>query len=152
MIEKYTKNVYETESLGLRLAQSIPNNTYPLIALEGPLGSGKTHFVKGIAKGLKIEDIVNSPTYNIMKIYKSKGSDNILYHFDFYRLNQIGYDVDLEEYIYSKAVKVIEWANNLKEIIPKKKINIKFEILKDNKRKISISSNLEYFKGIKELL
>ena len=51
MIEKYTHNVYETESLGLRLAQSIPNNTYPLIALEGPLGSGKTHFVKGLQKG-----------------------------------------------------------------------------------------------------
>ena len=83
-----------------------------------------------------------------MKIYKSKESNNILYHFDFYRLNQIGYDVDLEEYIYGKAVKVIEWADNLKEIIPKKKINIRFEILKDNKRKISISCFKKRFKNL----
>ena len=111
-----------------------------VVALIGDLGTGKTVFTKGIAKGLGIKDYdhVNSPSFVIVKLYKSKKIP--LYHFDLYRLTSSDdlETVEYEEYFYSKGVSVIEWADRAKDVLPQKYINVKFKHLGKNKREITI--------------
>nr|WP_069997272.1 tRNA (adenosine(37)-N6)-threonylcarbamoyltransferase complex ATPase subunit type 1 TsaE [Cellulosilyticum sp. I15G10I2] len=86
--------------------------------LIGDLGVGKTVFSKGFAKGLGIEEHITSPTFTIIQEYEGNMP---LYHFDMYRiedideLEMIGY----EDYFFGQGVCLVEWANNVKEVIPK---------------------------------
>src|SRR5690554_5216456 len=100
-----------------------------LITLHGDLGAGKTMLSKGIAKGLDITDIVNSPTFTIMKIYQGKYT---LYHMDVYRLNDASDDFDLEEYFEREGVCIIEWAENISEILPAEFLDVKITKLTDS--------------------
>ena len=106
------------------------------IALNGNLGAGKTVFTKGIASGLGVKKVeyVNSPSFVLLK--EHKGSKN-LYHFDLYRLNdldEIEY-IGIEEYLDGDGVVVIEWAEKMKELLPREYLKINITILKNNKRK-----------------
>jgi tRNA threonylcarbamoyladenosine biosynthesis protein TsaE len=83
--------------------------------MEGDLGAGKTTMTKGIALGLGIKDIVNSPTFTIMKTYKGRLD---LYHLDVYRINDPYSDFELEEYFESNGLCVIEWASQIEPILP----------------------------------
>lgn len=91
-----------------------------IYCLCGDLGVGKTVFTQGFAKGLGIEEPVNSPTFTIVQEYE--GSKMPFYHFDVYRIadieemDEIGY----EDYFYGEGVCLIEWAELIKEILPKK--------------------------------
>lgn len=128
--------------LGERLASTLPNGT--TIALTGDLGAGKTTLVRGIAQGLMIEDIVQSPTFNIMKIY-FKGKKPLI-HIDAYRLENISTDIGLEEYIgYETGLTVIEWPQYIKNLIPENALEI--EILNQGNDTRSFS-----FKGSESLL
>lgn len=128
--------------LGERLASTLPNGT--TIALTGDLGAGKTTLVRGIAQGLMIEDIVQSPTFNIMKIY-FKGKKPLI-HIDAYRLENISTDIGLEEYIgYETGLTVIEWPQYIKNLIPENALEI--EILNQGNDTRSFS-----FKGLESLL
>ncbi len=141
----YTTEVEETIELGERIGSIL----FPgaVITLNGDLGAGKTTFTKGIAKGLNITRVVNSPTFTIMKIYEG---DLILYHMDVYRLNGIGFDYDLEEYIYGEGVCVIEWSENIKDSIDE---YLRIDItLKDGRRMFEISSNSTKYQKIMESL
>ncbi len=110
MKEIITNKVEETIALGEKIGlQMFPG---AVITLNGDLGAGKTTFTKGIAKALGVTRVVNSPTFTIMKVYEAKLP---LYHMDVYRLEGIGYDYDLEEYIYGDGVCVIEWSENIKD-------------------------------------
>lgn len=117
MIKKIiTKTDLETIALGEKFGKLIKDLNL-VVLLEGDLASGKTTFTKGIAKGLGINAIIKSPTFNILKIYEENGYK--LNHLDLYRLESIGLDFDLEEYIDSKdSTTVIEWPNQVKELIP----------------------------------
>ncbi len=98
-----------------------------VIALLGDLGVGKTVFVKGFAKGLGIEESVNSPTFTIVQIYEEGRMP--LYHFDVYRIgdpeemDEIGY----EDYFYGQGVSLVEWANLIEELMPKETMWITIE-------------------------
>ena len=128
--------------LGERLASTLPNGT--TIALTGDLGAGKTTLVRGIAQGLMIEDIVQSPTFNIMKIY-FKGKKPLI-HIDAYRLENISTDIGLEEYIgYETGITVIEWPQYIENLIPENALEI--EILNQGNETRSFS-----FKGSASLL
>ncbi|MGN1234990.1 MAG: tRNA (adenosine(37)-N6)-threonylcarbamoyltransferase complex ATPase subunit type 1 TsaE [Christensenellaceae bacterium] len=86
-----------------------------VVLLEGDLGAGKTVFAKGVAKALGIEDEVTSPTYAYMNDYEGK-----LYHYDCYRINADRAEaLGLADYFYGDGVCLIEWAENIKEILPK---------------------------------
>ncbi len=130
--EKKTKNPEETFSLGKELGQNCQGGETFL--LLGSLGAGKTCLTQGIAKGLGVRVKVNSPTFNIMKIYKIK--IGILCHIDAYRLNS-GQDLEmigLSDYLGKKdTVVVIEWAEKVKSIWPKNKIKIKLKTIKDGR-------------------
>ena len=124
-----------------------------IICLNGDLGSGKTHFTKGIAKGLGISDNITSPTFTIVNEYEGRIK---LYHFDVYRVNdpdeisEMGFD----EYIFGEGVSVIEWSNYIKEIIPEECMNI--NIIKmpkedDTFRKIIIEYKGDRYNYLKEI-
>ena len=105
----YTKNAEETIKLGRTIGNLLFSSA--IITLNGDLGAGKTTFTKGIAQALGVERVVNSPTFTIMKVYEGRLT---LYHMDVYRLEGIGYDYDLEEYLYGDGVSVVEWSDNIK--------------------------------------
>lgn len=137
-IEFITSSESETKQFGLKLAKSLPNGS--VVALLGDLGAGKTTLVRGVAEGLNIKEVVQSPTFNIMKIYL-KG-DRPLIHIDAYRLADIDTDIGLDEYIgYETGLTMIEWPNYIERLLPNSTIYIELKHLGDNKRSISISSN-----------
>ncbi len=126
------------------LGEKIGSLAFPnmLITMNGDLGAGKTTMTKGIAKGLKIEGIINSPTFTIMKIYEGKYT---LYHLDVYRITNSSDDFELEEYFENDGVCVIEWAEQIKDLIPENRLDIIIKDLGDEKRLIELVSNgIEY--------
>lgn len=120
-----------------------------LITMNGDLGAGKTTMTKGIAKGLGVMGIVNSPTFTIMKIYEGRLT---LYHLDVYRITNSSDDFELEEYFENGGVCVIEWAEQIKDLIPDNRLDIVIKDLGDEKRHIELISNgLDYDKIIEGL-
>lgn len=112
-----------------------------IIAISGDLGAGKTCFVQGLAKGLGLTDNVNSPTFNIMKIYGPSASGKSLCHIDAYRLNEgkslAGLGVD--EYFGDKqTVSILEWPEKVEDILPKELGRIIIEAISENERRINI--------------
>ncbi len=134
--EIFINNFDEMISLGKEIGLlAFPNM---VITMEGDLGAGKTTMTKGIALGLDIKDIVNSPTFTIMKIYQGKLT---LYHLDVYRINDSYSDFELEEYFENEGVCVIEWASQITPILPDELLEIIINDLGDNKRKVILQSN-----------
>jgi tRNA threonylcarbamoyladenosine biosynthesis protein TsaE len=139
-MEVKTNSAEETQKVGYKLAQKLKAGE--LICLYGELGSGKTTFIQGIAQGLKIKKTVPSPTFIIVRRYLVKGQGfKNLYHIDLYRIEnpkEIG-ELGLTEIINnSENVVCIEWAEKCQKILPKKRIDICFEYLSDNCRRITI--------------
>ena len=135
----------ETIELGFKLASILPSGV--VVLLCGDLGAGKTTLVRGIAKGLHIKEVVQSPTFNIMKIY-FKG-DRPLIHIDAYRLADIDTDIGLDEYIgYESGITVIEWPDFIKKLLPDEGVRITLLRKDDNVREISIDSDYD-LKGLK---
>lgn len=132
-----SNSVEETIAIGVKLARKLKKGS--VVALIGDLGSGKTILTKGIAEGLGVKNprYVNSPTFVIIKEYKGKLP---LYHFDLYRLNKstILDAESYEEYFYDDGVSVIEWADKIRGLLPKKHIEVKLKVAGENKRKIEI--------------
>ena len=98
-----------------------------VICLFGDLGAGKTVFTKGFAKGLGIDDHINSPTFTILQVYDEGRIP--LYHFDVYRITDVEemYEIGYEDYFYGNGVCLIEWANIIEEILPTERITIHIE-------------------------
>jgi tRNA threonylcarbamoyladenosine biosynthesis protein TsaE len=134
MKTKVSNSELETIRLGYELGLLLKDEDKVTILLDGELGSGKTTFTKGLAKSLGIIDIVNSPTYTIMKKYKSKDKLKVLYHLDLYRLDGVGSDFDLEEYIDGMGMIVVEWPFKAEELLPNDYLHVKINILDDQKR------------------
>ena len=111
-----------------------------VVALVGNLGSGKTTFTKGIAKGLGVKGYryVNSPSFVLIKEYSGRIP---LYHFDLYRLDKIKdiEDLDSDGYFFGKGISVIEWADKCRPLLPKTCIRVEFKIKGENEREIQIS-------------
>ena len=143
-----TKNPEETKEFAKVLLKewlktNKAKNSNWLVCLYGDLGSGKTTFVQGLAEELLVKETVNSPTFLIMKKYSSLKKDNKkynLYHFDCYRISDYKEILDLgwEEIINGENnIIVIEWPEKIEDILPKKRLNLKFEFVDENTRKIS---------------
>ena len=128
----------ETMELGKTLAQVAKNGS--VFCFTGDLGAGKTTLVRGIAQGLNIKSVVQSPTFNIMKIY----FDGIkpLIHIDAYRLADVNTDIGLDEYIgYETGLTVVEWPEFINDLIPENAITINIINMGENQRKITIISD-----------
>ena len=134
----YTTNSCEqTEKLAEEFARSLVGGD--VVLLNGDLGAGKTHFAKGLARGLGVTDVVTSPTFALHNAYQ--GAVYTFNHFDFYRV-EISEEVEmlgLHEIFYDKnGVCAIEWSENVRELLPKNCICIDIEKISDNARKIII--------------
>ena len=135
-----SKDAKETQSIAADIARKCHPGT--TICLYGNLGSGKTTFSKGFAKALEISDNISSPTFVILKQYRFK-ENNILYHFDLYRLETTKdiENIGLTDIGKDKnGIILIEWAEKAKSILPKNRIDIYFEYIDENTRKIRIRS------------
>ncbi|WP_338630812.1 tRNA (adenosine(37)-N6)-threonylcarbamoyltransferase complex ATPase subunit type 1 TsaE [Clostridium baratii] len=151
-MEFEVNSISETTNIGKALGKLL--NAGDIICLTGDLGTGKTHITKGIAKGLNITDNITSPTFNIVNEYDSGRLK--LNHFDVYRVSDPDeiYAIGFDDYIFSDAVSIIEWANYIEEILPNDFLHI--YIQKDlskgeNYRKITLTPYGEKYQYIKEL-
>lgn len=142
--EIFTHSNDETIMLGTKLATLLPSGA--VLCLTGDLGAGKTTLVRGLAQGLNIKDVVQSPTFNIMKIYL-KGNKPLI-HIDAYRLKDLDHNIGLDEYIgYETGITVIEWPMYIPELLPNDVIEVNITRTGDNDRKIVISTNDDIFGG-----
>jgi len=150
-----TKSAQETIAFAKKFLQKAlkeAREDAPLVFyLEGELGAGKTHFVKGLAGALGITDNITSPTFVLMKKYKIRkkagtvpafaGGKTLFFHIDCYRIHdsedarQIGLDKILEN---PRAIVAVEWAERIAEIIPRPYWEISFEHVGENRRRISV--------------
>lgn len=137
-----------------RVAERLAGFLFPgaVITLDGPLGSGKTTFVGGVAKGLDILERVISPTFNIMKCYFEARLP--MFHIDAYRLENRDSELGLEEFIEGDGVTLIEWPDYIKPLIPASHLRIVIEALGENSRRITFenigSSYEQVIKSLKE--
>lgn len=115
----------EMKALGLELANELEPGD--VVALVGNLGTGKTTLSKYIAQGLGVTETLSSPTFNIVKEYRSGRLP--LYHFDVYRLScgDELVDIGAEDYLYGDGVCLIEWADIVADILPEESIVIRIE-------------------------
>ena len=120
-----TRSPEETFQIGFELGQKAePGQVY---TLTGDLGVGKTVFTQGFAKGLGIEEPVNSPTFTIVQVYEEGRLP--FYHFDVYRIGDIEEmdEIGYEDYVMGDGVSLIEWANLIEEILPEERTEITIE-------------------------
>lgn len=153
-------NLTQTQRLGMCLGELLYGGE--LILLNGQLGSGKTTFTQGLAKGMQIIDVVSSPTFTLLKEYSSQclsvaeGTDmakavtmrsgrtqsavHRLYHFDLYRLDDPDEIIDLgfEDYFYNpdSGVCVVEWADKADVLWPAERLSICLNVLDEEKRSL----------------
>lgn len=119
--------------------------------MQGTLAAGKTTITKGIAKALKIEEDITSPTFTLISEYEGSMP---LYHMDVYRLDSTEDFINLgtEDLIYGKGISIIEWSEKVMEVLPKNTIILKLEAQSDNSRIITISNfdNKEFIEKVKK--
>lgn len=128
------QNAEETEAFGLALAKRLKAGD--IIAMTGNLGAGKTTLTKSIAAGLGIEKMVNSPTFTIVQEYR--GGRLPLYHFDVYRVSDPDelFEIGYEDYFFGDGVCVVEWANQIEELMPEYTIWIDISYGKQEEERI----------------
>jgi tRNA threonylcarbamoyladenosine biosynthesis protein TsaE len=136
-LKKLSRSRDQTIAIGRELAARLRPGD--VVALIGGLGAGKTVLTKGIASGLGVKDVryVTSPTFVIIKEY---GGKIPLYHLDLYRLegHNILDSLSWEEYFYGGGVTVIEWADKVRDLLPKRYIEVRLSITGENERWIEI--------------
>lgn len=141
-IKLVTESPEETVALGIKVGHRLPPGS--VVTFTGNLGSGKTTLIRGICRGLQVDQHVTSPTFTLINEYAGKMP---VYHFDFYRLSNPMelHDIGIEEYFYGDGVCLIEWPEIVSDILPQNRIDINltahFAEGLENKRSIVIRSN-----------
>lgn len=120
-----------------RFAEQLAHYLQPadVLALEGDLGAGKTTFTQGLARGLGVRSVVNSPTFTIIKEYQGRLP---LYHMDVYR---VGDDVDslgLDDYFFGEGVCVVEWASLIEDLLPADRLTVCLRSTGEEQRTIQL--------------
>ncbi len=111
-----------------------------IFALYGKMGAGKTTFVKAVCEELGVSDVISSPTFAIVNEYRSDNTDELIYHFDFYRIKKLSevYDMGYEDYFYSGAVCFIEWPELIEELLPEDTVKVSIEEQPDGSRIVKL--------------
>ena len=109
-----------------------------LVAFYAPMGAGKTTFITALCKHLGVEDAVCSPTFTIVNEYLSATGDSV-YHFDFYRITKPSeaLEIGLEDYLYSGSLCLMEWPENIEELLPEETLKVRIQVQTDGSRRIS---------------
>ncbi len=129
------KGIKETEKLANDFAAKL--NGGEVVLLNGDLGAGKTTFTQYVFKALGVKDVVNSPTFAILKSYRGKFK---LHHFDTYRITteeaiEAGFDEIFQE---KDSVIFVEWSENIASLLPNKTISVNIRYISENEREFEI--------------
>ena len=110
-----------------------------VFAMFGPMGVGKTTFVKAVCEILGVEDTITSPTFAIVNEYRTNTGGQI-FHFDFYRIRKVEevYDMGYEDYAYSGAVCFLEWPELIEELLPEDAVRVTLSEEEDGTRTITL--------------
>ena len=105
----------------------------------GQMGVGKTTLIKELCKELGTDDVTSSPTFSIVNEYRTADGQTV-YHFDFYRIEDENeaYDIGIEDYFYSDAWCLIEWPENIQNLLPLKSTEVRLTQLEDGRRNIQL--------------
>lgn len=111
-----------------------------VFAFHGNMGAGKTTFIKAICEELGVTDVINSPTFAIINEYRSETTAELIYHFDFYRINKISEaeDIGTEDYFYSGALCFIEWPEKIEELLPSDVVHVDIVENPDHTRTVTL--------------
>ena len=139
-MEKLDGFISESESETIEFGRRLGTEVKPgsVIALQGDLGSGKTHMVKGIAQALEIDPKeVHSPTFSLIHEHSGRMP---LYHFDCYRMESVreAIEIGTEEYLYGEGLCVIEWPERIAALLPDEAIWIMLKNIDARKRQFNI--------------
>ncbi|MDD5150500.1 MAG: tRNA (adenosine(37)-N6)-threonylcarbamoyltransferase complex ATPase subunit type 1 TsaE [Flavobacterium sp.] len=120
--------------------QILEQNPNKVILFYGEMGVGKTTLIKALARQLGVNEMTNSPTYSLVNEYQTT-NNQIVYHFDFYRINNEleALDMGADEYLYSDNWCFIEWAEKIQNLIPYSHSVISITLLSDSKRSLKLS-------------
>ena len=145
-LEVISYNPNQTIRLGTRLGKLLKTND--TICLQGKIGSGKTLFASGIGHGWSTQYPVTSPTFSLVHQHQRDMDDQILYHLDCYRLSDTLYKNDksnLSEIFDSQAIFIIEWPENIKDILPIEYLWIDLHIVEETRRNILFTCKGDYY-------
>ncbi|RXM44372.1 tRNA (adenosine(37)-N6)-threonylcarbamoyltransferase complex ATPase subunit type 1 TsaE [Flavobacterium sp. YO64] len=131
--------VFSLDQIQEAATQILASNPKKIILFNGEMGVGKTTLIKQLCKSLGVKDATSSPTFSLVNEYYT--SDNqIVYHFDFYRLNKEteALDMGVDDYLYSGNWCFIEWSEKIASLLPEDTSTITIELLADGKRELKL--------------
>lgn len=134
MIQEVKINgIEDLERAAKEFIEKIGDNT--LVAFYAPMGSGKTTFTTAICKVLGVTDPVGSPTFAIVNEYMRQDGEP-MYHFDFYRINRLeeAIDIGLYDYLDSGCLCIMEWPENIEELLPEETLKVHIKVEADHSR------------------
>lgn len=139
--EVIIKNIEDLDRAAKEFLEKIDDNR--IIAFFAPMGSGKTTFTTALCKALGVEDVVCSPTFTIVNEYRTK-EDEPIFHFDFYRINKLSeaLEIGLDDYLYSGCFCLLEWPENIEELLPEETLRVLIKVNPDYSRTVSWEDSL----------
>ena len=134
--EVIIRDTADLDRAAVEFLEKIGDNT--LVAFFAPMGAGKTTFTTAICKALGVTDPVGSPTFAIVNEYLRADGD-YMYHFDFYRINRLSeaIDIGLDDYLYSGCLCIMEWPENIEELLPEDTLRVTITVNQDMSRTLS---------------
>ncbi|WP_103028446.1 tRNA (adenosine(37)-N6)-threonylcarbamoyltransferase complex ATPase subunit type 1 TsaE [Salinibacter altiplanensis] len=139
LLPQTTDSVEATMALGARIVNMLAPGA--VLALYGDLGSGKTHFAKGVARGLGLRPAeVRSPTFTILSVHEE--GKHPLYHFDAYRVQTPDEFVELgfETYVHGEGITCIEWAGRVAPLLPPDTVHLQFHHVAPSRRRVTLGA------------
>ncbi|CAM1340710.1 tRNA (adenosine(37)-N6)-threonylcarbamoyltransferase complex ATPase subunit type 1 TsaE [Tenacibaculum aestuarii] len=133
---------YSLNELTAIAEEIVATAPHKILLFYGEMGVGKTTLIKELCKVLGVEDIASSPTFSLVNEYRTTTYETV-YHFDFYRIEdeEEAYDMGVEDYFYSNNWCLVEWPENIKNLLPLDTVSISISLLENGQRNIQLKTN-----------
>ncbi|TCI91027.1 tRNA (adenosine(37)-N6)-threonylcarbamoyltransferase complex ATPase subunit type 1 TsaE [Tenacibaculum sp. M341] len=133
---------YSIDELNDIAKKVLAKSKHKILLFNGEMGVGKTTLIKELCKVLGSTEIASSPTFSLVNEYETNKGE-IIYHFDFYRIEdeEEALDIGVEDYFYSNNWCLIEWSENIKNLVPLNAVNIQITAINNNLRNIQLTEN-----------